>query len=70
MISKLTSSLSSLISDFFQKFINKYAMKKKRKQFSPLIEKLSGILDLEHPNITNDDYAQYLLNKDHPLRRR
>lgn len=62
-------SLSSLVTDCFQEFINKNSKKKKRKRFSPLIEKLSGILDLDHPNIKNDDYAQYLLNKDHPLRK-
>lgn len=56
-------SLSSFISRLLLEQIQLKPRNKKRKQFSPIVEKLAGCLDLNHPNIKNDEYAQYLLRK-------
>ncbi len=57
-------SLSSWITELLLQAINKDTPKnKKRKKHSKIIEELAGCLDLNHPNIKNDEYAQYLLRK-------
>lgn len=63
--SELELSLSSWITELLLQAINQDGEqnKKKRKKFSPIVERLAGCLDLNHPNIKNDEYAQYLLRK-------
>ena len=56
-------SLSSFISRLLLEQINLKSNKKTRKKYPGIVGELAGILDINHPRIKNDDYAQYLLNK-------
>jgi len=61
--STMDLSLSGLVAELLSRKISTNTSKNRKKKRNPIVERLSGIVDLDDPAIKNDDRAQYLLRK-------